>query len=134
MFGSFSGRGGAPIFPARFVKRTASSGESIITQCGSNEAPWGVGPRSTRRMALAGWDDGYAAVSGDDVNVFGPGDDVAYLELGGTVSSGASIKSDADGKGVAATTDKDRVGAIALDSGVAGDLIRVKPIRFDLAA
>ena len=133
MFGSYSGRAGGNIYPSRFVVRSAVAGESVITQAGSNVAVWGISPSSTRRMALAGWDDGYAAISGDDVNVFGDGDDQCYLELAGTVSSGGTIKSDADGKGVAASSDKDHVGAIALESGVAGDLIRVKPKRYDIA-
>lgn len=133
MYGSFSGRAGGNIAPCRFVKRTASSGEPVITQCGSNEAPWGIGPSGTRRQALTGWDDGYAAISGDTVNVIGPGDDEALLEIAGTIAAGGYIKSDADGKGVAAGTDKDHVGAVALVSGVSGELIRVKPMRFDLA-
>ncbi|AWM38713.1 hypothetical protein GobsT_30960 [Gemmata obscuriglobus] len=133
MLGSFSGRAGGNILPARFVKRTGVSGEAVVTQCGANESPWGIGPKGTRRMALTGWDDGFAAVAGDDVNVFGPGDDVAPLELGGTVAVGDYIKSDSVGRGVSASTDKDRVGAQALEPGVAGQLIRVKPMRFDLS-
>jgi hypothetical protein len=134
MFGSYSGRAGGNISPARFVKRSSSSGESVITQCSaSSDQPWGISQRSTRRMALSGWDDGYAAVSGDDINVFGPGDDECMLELSGTVATGGNIESDANGCGQAATGDKDKVGAIALEDGVSGQLIRVKPVRFDLA-
>ncbi len=134
MFGSFSGRAGGNISPCRFVKRSASSGESIITQCtATTDQPWGISQQGTRRLALSGWDDGYAAVSGDDINVYGPGDDECMLEISATVTSGQNLESDADGKGQPATGDKDKVGAIALDSGVAGDKIRVKPVRFDLA-
>jgi hypothetical protein len=55
------------------------------------------------------------------------------LSLGGTVLPGQYIKSDASGLGVAATSDKDKVGAQAYEGGVSGDQIRVRPMRFDLA-
>lgn len=135
MFGSFSGVAGGNIAPARFVKRTSSSGEAVLTQCGANEAVYGISQQSTRRMALSGWDDGYAAVAGDNISLIGPGDDEAALEIGsGGVTAGAYIKSDADGKGVIGSTDKDHIGAIALHDAAAGAIARVKPWRFDLAA
>jgi len=135
MFGSFSGVAGGNIAPSRFVKRTSSSGESIITQCGTNGDIAGISPQHTRRMALSGWDDGYAAISGENMSYIGPGDDEAMLEVGsGGLTAGCYIKSDTDGKGVIATTDKDHVGAIALHDAVAGALARVKPWRYDLAA
>lgn len=133
MMGSFSGVAGGNIAPSRFVIKTVSSGEPVVTQAGSNVATWGISQPSTRRLALSGWDDGYAAIAGENVNVFGDGDDECLLELAGTVAAGQPIKSDADGKGVLADTDKDHVGAVAKVSGVAGDLIKVKPTRFDLA-
>lgn len=129
MLGSFSKVAGGNIAPSRFVKLSTTEGQ--VLQCGANEAVFGISQASTRRLALAGWDDGYAAVEGENINVIGPGDDVALLELGGTVAVGAYLKSNADGKGVTANTDKDQVGAQALQAGVAGDLIKVKPIRFD---
>lgn len=134
MMGSYSGIAGGNIAPSRFVTRSASSGEPIISQAGSNVATWGISQPSTRRAPLSGWDDGYAAIAGETLNVLGDGDDEALLEIAGTITAGQPIKSDTDGKGVLADTDKDHVGAVALHSGVAGDLIRVKPKRYDLAA
>ena len=131
---SYSGRAGGNISPARFVKKSDSSGEPVITQCtAATDQPWGISSQSTRRMALTGWDDGYAAVSGDDINVYGAGDDRCKLELSGTVASGGNIVTHTDGTGKPASTDKDKVGAIALEPGVSGDLIWVRPVRFDLA-
>ena len=49
----------------------------------------------------------------------------AELILGGGITRGQKIKSDADGKGVYADTNKDEYGAVALRSGVAGDVIPV---------
>lgn len=131
MFGSFSKLPGGNIYPARFVKLDGSNVGKAL-QCGAGEAVFGISTPHTRKFALSGYDDGYAGVDGDGaMNIIGPGDDEALLELGGTVTHGQYVKSDADGKGVAATGDKDNVGAIALTGGTSGKLIRVKPIRFD---
>lgn len=133
MQGSYSKLPGGDIAPARFVKLDTSNVGMVLT-CGANEAIFGISSPTVRRLALTGWDDGLAGKLGDGaMNVIGPGDDEALLELAGTVAHGGYIKSDASGKGVAATTDKDNVGAQALASGVSGQLVRVKPIRFDRA-
>jgi len=50
---------------------------------------------------------------------------VSMLELGGTVTRLAWLKSDAAGRGVATTTDTNVVGAIALAAGVITDKIPV---------
>jgi len=50
------------------------------------------------------------------------------LKLGGTVSVGSWIKSDANGAGVATTTDKEVYNAQALSDGVSGDIIAVKVV------
>lgn len=131
MFGSFSGIAGGNISPSRFVVKTSSSGEPIITQCGTNGEIFGISQASTRKAPLTGLDDGYAAIAGETLNVIGPGDDAAQLEIAGTITAGMYLKSDTDGKGVEASADKDRVGAQAQEDGVAGDLIKVKPMRFD---
>jgi hypothetical protein len=132
MFGSFSKLPAGNIAPARFVKLGTVAG--TVLQCGAGENIWGISTPHTRKLALPGVDDGYAGVDGDGaMNIFGPGDDEALLEIGGTVTYGQRLKSDADGKGVAATTDKDAAGAIALSAGTSGMLIKVKPIRYDIA-
>lgn len=130
MFGSFSKLAGGNVAPARFVKLD-SDGRAV--HAGAGERPWGISQPSTRRLALSGWDDGYAAIAGENLNVIGPGDDEALLELGGTVTIGMMLKASTDGVGVEAGTDKDKAGAIALADGVDGDLIRVKPVLVDVA-
>jgi hypothetical protein len=131
MFGSFSKFCGGNVEPSRFVKLGT---DDTVTHAGAGENPWGISQPSTRRLALSGWDDGYAGIDGSPaINIYGPGDDSCLLELVGTVSIGNYIKASTDGKGVAASSDKDKVGAIALQAGVSGDIIKVKPIRFDLA-
>lgn len=68
-----------------------------------------------------------AAASGDPVDVIHDG--IADLTLGGTVARGDLLVSDAAGKGVVAaptTGANARYGAVALVSGVSGDIIPVK--------
>ena len=54
----------------------------------------------------------------------------AKLTLGGGITVGQMIKSDAAGAGVLADTDKDHVCAEALDTGVAGDVIEVRVVSY----
>lgn len=129
--GSFGKIAGGNIAPCRFV--VLGTGNTV-TQAGANAAVWGISDKYTRNAPLDGLDSAYAAIDGDMVNVIGPGDDEALLELGGTVSVGQRIKSDADGKGVAATANLDCVGAICLQAGVSGDLVKVKPLRYDISS
>jgi len=50
---------------------------------------------------------------------------IADLLIGGAVTRGQLLTSDADGKGVAVSAAGQRVGAMALQSGVTGDIIKV---------
>lgn len=134
MFGSFTGVAASNVKPSRFVKRTSSSGEPVLLACGANESPWGISQPSTRRMALSGWDDGYAAVPGEMLNVYGPGDDECLLVLGADCSAGDYLKSDATAAGVPAGSNRDAVGAQAKVDGKSGQAIPVKPMRFDRSA
>jgi hypothetical protein len=131
MFGSFSKIAGGNVSPARFVKLHTEAGQ--VVHAGAGDRPWGISQPHTRRLALADWDDGYAAIDGENLNVIGPGDDEALLELGGTVTHGMLLKASTDGVGIEADTDKDKAGAIALQDGADGDLIKVKPILVDVA-
>jgi len=70
------------------------------------------------------WSTSTAAVAGDQLRVFGPGE-VALVECGGTVTAGAWVKSDANGKAVVASADEDFVGGIALQAGADGTKIQI---------
>lgn len=96
------------------VKQAPSGGDRNI----------GVSQKGTRNPGGLGSDDGYAAISGEDLRVH-VGGEVTGLELGGTVLVGASLKSDSNGAGVSTTTTSDIIGAIALQAGVSGDVINV---------
>ena len=112
------------IAPSRFVKM-ATTADMSVAQAGAGDKVIGISPPFTRRTPYSSLDDGYCAVSGEDVPVFTTNDE-CMLELGGTVTAFDRLKSDTDGKGVTTTTNLDEIGAIALVSGVSGQLIRVR--------
>jgi hypothetical protein len=110
------------INPRSFVKLDVASPATgkapNIVQCGANDSPYGVTLNES------------AAASGDTVEVGLPGGG-AILHIQGTITAGQSIKSNASGYGVAASTAGDRVGAQAGESGVTGDDIGVEVERFE---
>lgn len=131
MFGSFSKLAGGNVRPSRIVKLQT---DNTVVEAGAGDDAWGISQPSTRNLALTGWDDGFAGIVGSPaINIFGPGDDACKLVLGGTVTIGQRIKPTTGGVGIAATTDKDRTIAIAQEAGVSGDVIIVKPMRYDIA-
>lgn len=121
-------KAGGNINPARFVKFSA---DKTVVLCGAGEKPCGISAPWSRRLPaetdspLYGIDDGYTAISGENVTVYTSGDKDVVLELGGTVTYGQRVKSDASGAGVAASTDKDQYGAITPIGGASGELVYV---------
>lgn len=120
---SFSMVAGGIIRPSRFVKLSTTD-EGRVLEADAGNKVFGVSEEGTRKVPLTGLDDGYAAIEGESLRVYGLGAR-CYLELGGTVTRGDRLKSDADGKAVTASADTEEYGAIALNGGVSGDLIRV---------
>jgi len=112
------------IAPCRFVKLDTTA-DGRVLQCGAGDKIQGISQAGTRRTPYSTLDDGYAAIAGEDLEVFGTAEQ-PLLELGGTVTRGDRLKADANGAGVTSSTDKDEWGAIALQSGVSGQLVRVE--------
>lgn len=110
------------IYPARFVKLTTTDGR--VVQCGAGDRGIGVSQMSTRRSDYVD-SSGKAAASGEPIQVYDLGEE-CLLEIAGTVAQGDRLKSDANGKGVVTTTDRDQYVAVALVSGVSGEQIKVK--------
>lgn len=110
------------INPLSFVKldttSPATGKNANIVQCGANDSPYGI----AQNEGLG------AAGDSIEVAVIGGG---GRLTLSGTVTAGQSIKSDSSGYGIAATAAGDRIGAEAVESGVAGDFIGVHVNRFE---
>lgn len=116
---------GGDINPHRFVKQGTAADHTAL-ECDANDVPIGVSQRGTRNTPLAGLDDGLAAKAGESLQIYGQGE-TCLLELGGTVTRGARLKADADGKGVAAAAASgDNYGAVASESGAAGQLVEVQ--------
>lgn len=119
---SRSGKAGGDIYPMRFVKDDTTEGQYL--QAGTGDRTRGISFKDTRRSQYVD-SSGKLAISGEPFSFYHMPGERCYLELGGTVSLGQRLKSDTDGKGVAATSDKDQYGAIADAAGVSGDLIPV---------
>lgn len=131
MFGSFSKIAGGNVSPCRFVKLQTDN--TVVHATASTDNIWGITQPAVHRFPLSGWDDGFAAIATEMVNIFGPGDDMCDIELVGTVTIGAYLTASTSGKAIATTTDKDQVGAIAQQAGVSGDIIKCKPVRLNLS-
>lgn len=120
------------ILPCRFV--TLQTDNTVIASS-AGDSVWGIADKYTRNYPLAGYggdDPAYIGIAGDPaINIFGPGDDACLIQLGGTVTIGANLIPSTAGVAIASTTDGDKIGAVAEEAGVSGDLIRCKPGRWD---
>ena len=117
------------IVVSTFVKLDPSN-TGYVLQAGSGDTVYGISQPATRRIALDSYDSNLCGIQGDPaINIYGPNSDTGVLlTLGGTVSNGDFLKPDSSGNGITASTNKDKYGARALSSGVAGDLIPVEVI------
>ena len=105
---------GAAISPCHFVK-FGTSDYTVVTTAAVSDAIIGIS------VPLV------SAALGDPVDIIQQ--DIADLTLGGTVTRGDLLTSDANGCGVTAAPAagvNNRTGAIALISGVSGDVIPVQ--------
>jgi len=127
---------------SRFVALD-SSADYAVAQCGANGRAIGVSQMGGYIHPLLDTSDPpLAAKDGMQLQVIQPDDPNgggALVEYGGTITAGAPLKSDADGKAVAATLVSGIVGpgqiivARALESGTAGTKGFVKLLTFETA-
>lgn len=114
------------VYPNRFI---TVSGDHSGAQAGANAATIGISRASTNYAPLSDLSiEGYHAVSGQPISMIGDGEE-GLLEIGDTVTAGALLKSDANGKGVPIASSggaTQNVGAIALEGGASGTKIRVQ--------
>lgn len=117
---------GGDIRPCRFVK-VSTAADFTLLECDANEEVFGISTNATQDAPIPNA-DGDAAEAGDQIHVHQPGT-VCDLEIGsGGITRGAWLKSDADGKGVAAATTGATAqfyGAKALESGSEGEFVKV---------
>lgn len=117
---------GGNIYPCRFITQSSAAPFTAI-QAVADDPTFGIAMEGTTVVPIDGYTNAssvFAATVGLPVPYWGEHDD-ALLELGGTVTQGDLLKADADGKGVKGTAGTDKCGARALQSGVAGNKIRV---------
>jgi hypothetical protein len=119
---SYSAIADGSINPCRFIRKSSST-ESRIVQCTAGGQCDGISQHGARRIDYID-SSGIAATAGEPLTYFGPGSRV-LLDIAGTVSQGARLKSDSDGKGVTTTTNLDEWGAVADQSGTSGQRIWV---------
>lgn len=109
--------------PAVFATLTTS--DFLILNSVSGDSPIGV-----TDTQYAQYNVSYSAVSGQSVAVFGPGQE-CWLTLGsGGCTANQGLKPDASGYGIVAST-TNKIGAVSLEGGASGDLIRVRVTPWD---
>lgn len=119
---------GGDINPSRFV--TKSTTDWGVTQATADAIIFGISQEGARDAPIPSASV-LAAQSGESLKVYLDGAECT-LDLGGTVTAGDELASDSTGQGVAVTpaaTSRENVGAIALESGIDGDLRRVRVHR-----
>src|SRR5262249_14227360 len=103
------------INPSRFV---TVSGNFTVAQSAGGDTPIGVA-----QLATKGFNATLAAASGDSVGVYGEGEE-CWLYIEDTITAGNKLKPNSSGNGVAASS-TNVYGAVALEGGTTGTLIRV---------
>jgi hypothetical protein len=126
--GNLSYVAGGNIAPSRFV--TASSGANSVVQAdagagSAGDIVMGISGQWQRNLPWTPTQDGYCAIAGENVRVYTE-EEVCYLEIADTIAFGGRIKSNVDGKGIPVSADGDNIGAVAQESGIAGQLIKVQ--------
>jgi hypothetical protein len=117
------------ITPYSFVALDTANQFSVLL-CGANGIIFGVSEPGTHVIGFpfGTYDDGFAAIAGQDLCIMGFPEIDVMLQINGTVTRGDRLKSDATGFGITTTSTGNWVGAVAEDSGVAGQLIPVQLI------
>ena len=100
---------GAAIRQYRFVK-ISTAADNTILECDAEEVDCGVSLE--------------AGTAAADIIKYQK-DGIAKVQLGGTVTRGAWVNSDADGKAVTESTTNTWASGKALRSGVSGDIVEV---------
>ena len=123
--GALSGVANGNIGVCVFVRPDPTSIGRFI-QCGANEKIAGISQPGTNAFPYPGLDSPYAAQLGEEFKFWPLGSQWALLRLGGTVSPGDRLESDANGNGVVSTVSGHEIGAFAMwIGGSAGVIIPV---------
>lgn len=122
-----TGVAGGNLTPVSFLVRSTTEDNKYLLASGTSAPIAGISGIGTRRPPGDFFnDDGYIAIAGENFPLFAPPTKEAALRLGGTVAAGDALTSDGSGFGVTATSNN-QIGAYALQAGVSGQIITVKP-------
>lgn len=119
------------IAPSRAVKIDTSKDFSVI-QGTANSKNCGIAQKGERLDPSNS--DGFAAIAGEAILVYGDGAKDVPAQLGGSVTRGDRLKSDANGKLVVVASNNDEVCAVANQNGAADELISVDVVIYQYGA
>ena len=129
MESSFTKKATGNIAPCRIVRVDTSIDDGCVQAVlASTTAHTLLGISGEDRLTIPYIGSHYHATATEGQNmckIHGEGSRGVLLDIGGTVSPGDRLRPDANGKGIAATADQQRFAAIAEESGVDGEQIRV---------
>lgn len=121
---------------ATFVKLDTTT-EGYCLQAGNGDPIFGVAGMETHTMSVnisgTNLDDGFAGVAGGPaIHIYGVGATRVPLRVAAATNIGDRLVSDANGYGAVTTSDKIKIGAIAMQStATANTIISVDVVRFD---
>lgn len=124
-----TGTAASSITPSSFVVRHAGTDNQFDLATGTSVPIAGISGPGTRYPPYANLDDGNIAIAGENFRLYQAGvDQEAPLQLGGTVAAGDLLTSDSSGHGITTTTAGQFIGAQAMQAGVSGQIISVRPM------
>jgi hypothetical protein len=114
---------GGTILPYRFVKPSTSADDTGLQAAGITTPVLGVSDGSTKAFNSTNH-----AETGDPITL--QGGDVVLVEAGGSITRGAMVESDSDGKAItqSSTAGLNYNGYVALQSAASGTIIRIQRI------
>jgi len=118
------------VTPRRVVQQSTSENHSCSQASSATQKLIGICAGPTRTAPYTGLADGYHAVDGESVHIFGPGEDDVEVDAGGTIAAGDRLTADSDGKVVATTTTGNVVIAIAKEAATSGKRVKVSTVLF----
>lgn len=110
------------IRPNRIVKR--GTAENSVLEADAGDLPIGISYPGTRKINLEGYGETpLAAIAGDHLSIYGDGARMVALVSGAAIAVGDWIKSDAEGRGVPSTADREDVVGRARTAVSAADVL-----------
>ncbi len=126
--GSFVASGS--LYPGTIVKLDTTSGNTgKVLQAGAGDNCVGVTALGKRNAPLAGLDDGYAAIAGENVRVYTSSDpeDMPVVQVDAAYAQGTKIKPGTNGIGTSAASDGDiYIGELAEASSAANQYVQIR--------